>query len=197
MPRRPWQGPWRDLWPSPPPLPPSTPPPSYPPPFAPPPPPLSTRSPFYPPPLAPPAPPSLAPRMPADNDAPHLLRFTYSPGNSRMRRRNLNAIGLASRNELPPRIHELPPLRHQIAVSITPFNGNAGGMGKRLFHDQYICCPPLIDSVEPVMKSASSAVRNTTPRAMSWAMPSRPMGMRAMIFASTSGGTARTMSVST
>jgi hypothetical protein len=32
---------------------------------------------------------------------------------------------------------------------------------------QYICWPPLIESVEPVMKSASSAVRNTTPRAIS------------------------------
>jgi phosphopantothenoylcysteine decarboxylase/phosphopantothenate--cysteine ligase len=62
---------------------------------------------------------------------------------------------------------------------------------------QYICCPPLIDSVEPVRKSPSSAVRNTTPRAMSCARPRRPIGMRAMIFSSTSGGTARTMSVST
>ena len=47
------------------------------------------------------------------------------------------------------------------------------------------------------LKSASSAVRNTTPRAMSAAWPSRPRGMRAMIFSSTSGGTARTISVST
>ena len=56
---------------------------------------------------------------------------------------------------------------------------------------------PLIDIVEPVMKSASSAVRNTTPRAMSSAWPRRPTGMRAMIFSKTSAGTARTMSVST
>ena len=62
---------------------------------------------------------------------------------------------------------------------------------------QYMCCPPLIDSVLPVMKSAPSAVRNATPRAISSAWPSRPTGMRATIFCSTSAGTARTMSVST
>ena len=53
-----------------------------------------------------------------------------------------------------------------------------------------MCWPPLIDSVAPVMKSASSATRNITPRAMSSARPKRPMGMRAMIFSSTGGGTA-------
>ncbi len=63
--------------------------------------------------------------------------------------------------------------------------------------NQYICWPPLIDSVDPVMKSPSSAVRNATPRAMSLAWPSRPIGMRATILVSTSAGTARTISVST
>ena len=58
-------------------------------------------------------------------------------------------------------------------------------------------CPPLMESVEPVMKSASSEVRKATPRAMSCAVPSRARGMRAMIFYNTSGGTARTISVST
>ncbi len=62
---------------------------------------------------------------------------------------------------------------------------------------QYMCCPPLIESVDPVMKSASSPVRNATPREMSSAWPNRPIGMRAMILVSTSGGTARTISVST
>ncbi len=62
---------------------------------------------------------------------------------------------------------------------------------------QYMCWPPLIDSVEPVTNSASSAVRKATPRAMSSALPSRPIGMRATIFSSTSAGTARTISVST
>ena len=61
---------------------------------------------------------------------------------------------------------------------------------------QYMCWPPLIDSVLPVMNPASSATRNTTPRAISLALPSRPTGMRATILASTSGGTAATMSVS-
>lgn len=32
---------------------------------------------------------------------------------------------------------------------------------------QYMCCPPLIDKVDPVMNPASSAVRNATPRAIS------------------------------
>jgi len=54
-----------------------------------------------------------------------------------------------------------------------------------------------IDKVDPVMNSASSAVRKATPRAISTARPRRPTGMRATIFSSTSVGTARTMSVST
>ena len=62
---------------------------------------------------------------------------------------------------------------------------------------QYMCCPPLTDIVDPVMKSASSATRKATARAMSSALPSRPTGILAMIFWSTSSGTARTMSVST
>ncbi len=61
---------------------------------------------------------------------------------------------------------------------------------------QYICCPPLMDSVLPVMKPPSSATRNSTARAISSARPSRPTGMRATILASTSVGTAATMSVS-
>src|SRR5438874_12130882 len=62
---------------------------------------------------------------------------------------------------------------------------------------QYMCWPPLTDSVEPVMKSASSATRNSTVREMSSALPRRPTGIRATIFSSTSFGTARTISVST
>src|SRR5947209_7847192 len=61
---------------------------------------------------------------------------------------------------------------------------------------QYMCWPPLIDKVEPVMKPASSATRNTTPRAISSALPSRPTGILATIFSSTGAGTAETMSVS-
>src|SRR5215472_10529954 len=53
---------------------------------------------------------------------------------------------------------------------------------------QYICWPPLIDSVEPVTKVAVSETRNSTPRAISSAWPRRPIGMRATIFFSTSSG---------
>src|SRR5205823_1231556 len=63
-------------------------------------------------------------------------------------------------------------------------------------HPQYMCWPPLIDKVEPVMKPASSAIRNSTPRAISSALPSRPTGILATIFSSTLAGTAETMSVS-
>jgi len=62
---------------------------------------------------------------------------------------------------------------------------------------QYICWPPLIDSVEPVTKSASSEVKNPTPRAMSSGLPSRPVGILATILCRTSSGMARTISVST
>src|SRR5438270_791310 len=61
---------------------------------------------------------------------------------------------------------------------------------------QYMCWPPLIDIVEPVMKPAFSSTRKATPRAISCALPSRPTGIRATILASTSSGTAATMSVS-
>ncbi len=42
---------------------------------------------------------------------------------------------------------------------------------------QYICWPPLIESVDPVMKPALSLVKNSTPRAISLAWPSRPTGI--------------------
>ena len=47
-----------------------------------------------------------------------------------------------------------------------------------------------IDIVDPVTKPASSATRNKTPRAISSALPSRPTGIFATIFSSTTGGTA-------
>jgi len=46
------------------------------------------------------------------------------------------------------------------------------------------------------MKPASSAQRKATPRAISDALPSRPTGILATILASTSSGTAATISVS-
>ena len=61
---------------------------------------------------------------------------------------------------------------------------------------QYMCWPPLIDSVEPVMKPPFSSTRKATPRAISSALPSRPTGILATILPSTSSGTAATMSVS-
>jgi len=65
-----------------------------------------------------------------------------------------------------------------------------------LLSAQYICWPPLIDKVEPVMKPQSSATRKTTPRAISSALPKRPTGILATMFSSTLGGTAESMSVS-
>src|SRR5258707_10001404 len=67
--------------------------------------------------------------------------------------------------------------------------------GDALWH-QYMCWPPLIDSVEPVMKPPFSSTRYATPRAISSALPRRPTGIRATILPSTSSGTAATMSVS-
>ena len=61
---------------------------------------------------------------------------------------------------------------------------------------QYMCCPPLMLSVDPVTNPASSEHRNATPRAISEAWPRRPTGILATIFSSTSAGTAATMSVS-
>jgi len=83
-----------------------------------------------------------------------------------------------------------PILRHPRTDQIH-FVGSEKGT-----HHQYICCPPLIDSVLPVMNPPSSATRNSTARAISSARPRRPTGMRATILASTSVGTAATMSVS-
>ena len=69
------------------------------------------------------------------------------------------------------------------------------GCGRRPLA-QYICCPPLIDRVDPVTKPASSLHRKATPRAISSAWPRRPTGILATIFSSTGAGTAATISVS-
>src|SRR4029450_11848254 len=37
---------------------------------------------------------------------------------------------------------------------------------RRSQHHQYICCPPLIDRVEPVTKPAFSSTKKATPRAV-------------------------------
>src|SRR5581483_5937248 len=42
--------------------------------------------------------------------------------------------------------------------------------------------PPLMESVDPVMKPASSAARNKTARAISSGLPSRPTGICGRIF---------------
>jgi hypothetical protein len=64
------------------------------------------------------------------------------------------------------------------------------------FGNYTIYCPPLIDSVEPVMAPASSEARKTTARAISSGSPKRPIGISGrMDFSSTSFGTACTISV--
>ncbi len=64
------------------------------------------------------------------------------------------------------------------------------------FRDQARYCPPFAESVEPVMKPASSEARKTTQRAISSGSPSRPTGISGrMRFSRTSCGTARTISV--
>ncbi len=61
---------------------------------------------------------------------------------------------------------------------------------------QIIAWPPLADSVEPVMKPASSEARKTTQRAISSGWPRRRTGICGRIdFSSTSFGTAITISV--
>jgi hypothetical protein len=47
--------------------------------------------------------------------------------------------------------------------------GYPGRCGEGLLDRQCICWPPLIDSVDPVTKPASSPHRNITPRAISLA----------------------------
>ncbi len=59
-----------------------------------------------------------------------------------------------------------------------------------------IYCAPLAVSVEPVIKPASSAARNTTQRPISSGSPRRPIGIVGRIlFSRTSFGTACTISV--
>src|SRR5271165_3774796 len=66
----------------------------------------------------------------------------------------------------------------------------------RVRRDQAMYMPPLADSVEPVMKPASSAARNTTQRAISSGSPRRRTGIWGRIALSrTSFGTAFTISV--
>src|SRR6266700_351787 len=79
-----------------------------------------------------------------------------------------------------------PTLRKQ---GLDCFVVNAPRNDEEKHHTMY--CPPLIDSVEPVMAPASSAARNTTARAISSGSPSRPTGISGrMAFSKTSFGTA-------
>lgn len=105
----------------------------------------------------------------------------------------------------------VPEYRFQTDRGLVPRNGHAAldrrGKGRRqgaiirpvqgvARHHQYMCWPPLIDSVLPVTKPPSSLQKKATPRAISCAWPRRPTGIFATIFSSTAGGTAATMSVS-
>ena len=56
--------------------------------------------------------------------------------------------------------------------------------------------PPLTGRLAPVMKPASSAVRNSTVRAISLGLPRRPTGTLSTIFARISSGTCITIAVS-
>src|SRR5450759_3351530 len=57
-------------------------------------------------------------------------------------------------------------------------------------------CQPSAESVEPVIRPASSEAKNTTQRAISSGSPRRPIGISGrMFFSSTSFGTACTISV--
>jgi len=77
--------------------------------------------------------------------------------------------------------------------SYEPMYRIAEGLGAR---PHTMNCPPLAESVEPVMRPASSEARNSTQRATSSGSPSRPIGIRGRIdFSSTSFGTACTISV--
>ena len=97
---------------------------------------------------------------------------------------------------LVPAIHVFAPRR-----SKTWMPGTSPGMtsllcSRRRRSHHTIYCPPLIDSVEPVMAPASSAARNTTARAISSGSPRRLTGISGrMLFSSTSFGTACTISV--
>lgn len=61
--------------------------------------------------------------------------------------------------------------------------------------DQTKCWPPLMVSVEPFTKPASSLARYSTAWAISLASPRRPVGMVEMILLRISSGTAITISV--
>ena len=95
------------------------------------------------------------------------------------------------------------PLSHMIffAVSLRPFlrapieqtraPDSTTGCSRQAKY-----CPPLAESVEPVIRPASSEAKNTTQRAISSGSPRRPIGIRGKIlFSSTSFGTACTISV--
>ena len=83
---------------------------------------------------------------------------------------------------------------HPVLTSKLVLVATHPGMTKTSDHTIY--CPPLIESVEPVMAPASSAARNTTARAISSGSPRRLIGISGrMLFSSTSFGTACTISV--
>jgi len=73
---------------------------------------------------------------------------------------------------------------------------HAPAAGRKGQKNQYICCPPLTDNVDPVINPASGETRKLTARAISSGWPRRPTGMPATIFSSTRSGTAATMLVS-
>src|SRR5579871_4963612 len=131
-------------------------------------------------------------RMQAKSDA--AIRNLKQAGNCAQQRCFSRAIGPVNRKDFPRRNGEIdvalkhPTTSDKCQVCYQQLRDSQ--------HCQYICWPPLIDKVEPVMNPASSETRNSTPRAISPAWPRRPTGIRATIFSSTCAGTAATMSVS-
>lgn len=96
-------------------------------------------------------------------------------------------------------LQHIPEKRLQTDRGLMPRYGDAA-LDRRVVrrpvsHHQYICCPPLIDNVDPVMKPAFSLVRNSTPRAISSAWPRRPIGIWATIFSITLSGIVASISV--
>jgi hypothetical protein len=75
-----------------------------------------------------------------------------------------------------------------------PQGGRAGSI-RRARGDQTKCWPPLMVSVEPFTKPASSLARYSTAWAISSASPRRPVGIVEMILLRMSSATAITISV--
>ena len=110
----------------------------------------------------------------------------------RWRGRASSPAGLRKRRDAghpagSPRVGRGVPCRHGV--------GAPGPSPARPFGDQTKCWPPLMVSVEPLTKPASSLARYSTACAISSASPRRPVGIVEMILLRISSATAITISV--